>query len=63
AGNCAALDAALDRLRLKYGPDAVYFGGAFGAMQEAPMRISFTHVPDLRLEADSAGDMALYEAV
>jgi len=63
ADNRAALDTALDRLRLKYGPAAVYFGGAFGAMQEAPMRIAFTHVPDLQLEADSAGDMALYEAV
>lgn len=60
--NRAALDAALDRLRLKYGPQAVYFGGAFGAMQEAPMRIAFTHVPNLRLEADHAGDLALYEA-
>ncbi len=58
----AGLDAALDRLHLKYGPDALYFGGAWGAMQEAPMRISFTHVPDLRLEADGAGDVALYEA-
>ncbi len=56
------LDAALDRLRLKYGPEAVWFGGAWGAMQEAPMRISFTHVPNLSLEADSAGEMALYEA-
>jgi len=62
-GQQGGLDAALDRLRLKYGPDAVYFGGAWGAMQEAPMRISFTHVPDLRLEADTAGDLALYEAV
>ncbi len=59
----AGLDAALDRLRLKYGPEAIYFGGAWGAMQEAPMRISFTHVPDLRLEADTVGDLALYEAV
>lgn len=62
ASKRAALDAALDRLRLKYGPDAVYFGGAHGAMQEAPMRISFTHIPDLRLEADSPGDLTLYEA-
>ncbi len=62
AGQQSGLDAALDRLRLKYGPDAIYFGGAWGAMQEAPMRISFTHVPDLRLEADAAGDVALYEA-
>ncbi len=59
----AALDATLDWLRLKYGPQAIYFGGAFGAMQAAPMRISFTHVPNLRLEADTAGDLALYEAV
>ncbi|MCS6785590.1 MAG: DNA polymerase [Thiobacillaceae bacterium] len=59
----AGLDAALDRLRRKYGPGAVYFGGAHGALAEAPMRISFTHVPDLRLEADTAGDLALYEAV
>ncbi len=58
----AGLDAALDRLRRKYGPDAVYFGGAWGAMQEAPMRISFTHVPDPGLEDDAAGEMALYEA-
>lgn len=58
----AGLDAALDRLRLKYGPQAIYFGGAFGAMQEAPMRIAFTHVPNLRLEADTAGELALYEA-
>lgn len=63
ADNRAALDAVLDRLRLKYGPEAVYFGGAFGAMQEAPMRIAFNHVPNLRLEADSAADIALYEAV
>lgn len=63
ADNRTALDTALDRLRLKYGPEAVYFGGAFGAMQEAPMRISFTHVPNLRLEADTAGDLALYAAL
>ncbi|MCU0842605.1 MAG: DNA polymerase [Thiobacillaceae bacterium] len=62
----AGLDAALDRLRLKFGPEAVYFGGAWGAMREAPMRISFTHVPDLRLEADGTGktadEVVLYEA-
>lgn len=63
AGQRARLDAALDRLRLKYGPDAIYFGGAWGAVQEAPMRISFTHVPDLGLEADCAGEIALYEAL
>lgn len=51
------LDRALDRLKAKYGNDAVYFGGAFMATEEAPMRIAFTHVPDIGLEADAkAGD-------
>lgn len=47
------LDHALDQLKAKYGNDAVYFGGAFMATEEAPMRISFTHVPDVRLEGDA----------
>jgi len=46
------LDTALDRVRLKFGAEALYFGGAFMAREEAPMRIAFTHIPDLRLEAD-----------
>ena len=48
------LDAVLDRLHRRFGNDAVYFGGAFRAMHEAPMRISFNHIPDLGLEEDSA---------
>lgn len=47
------LDHALDQLKAKYGNNAIYFGGAFMATEAAPMRISFTHVPDVRLEADS----------
>jgi len=47
------LDHALDQLKAKYGNDAVYFGGAFMATEEAPMRIAFTHVPDVRLEGDA----------
>ncbi len=46
------LDTALDRIRVKFGAEALYFGGAFLAQEEAPMRISFTHIPDLKLEAD-----------
>ena len=46
------LDTALDRVRRKFGTEALYFGGAFMAQEEAPMRISFTHIPDLQLEAD-----------
>ncbi len=57
------LDAALDRLKARYGNGAVYFGGAFLAMEEAPMRISFTHIPNLGLEADTKRDgMALFES-
>jgi DNA polymerase-4 len=60
-----ALDAALDRVRLKFGPEALYFGSAFMAQEEAPMRISFTHIPDLKLEADGKagglGERALLE--
>jgi len=52
------LDSALDRVRLKYGPEALYFGGAFLASEQAPMRISFTHIPDLKLEADSKAGLA-----
>jgi len=39
-------------VRRKFGAEALYFGGAFMAQEEAPMRISFTHIPDLQLEAD-----------
>jgi DNA polymerase-4 len=47
------LDAAFDKVRQRFGNDALYFGGAFMAAHEAPMRISFNHVPDLELESDS----------
>jgi DNA polymerase-4 len=50
------LDQALDRLNLKYGKGTVYFGGAHGALQTAPMRIAFSHIPDLDLEADQLLD-------
>jgi DNA polymerase-4 len=44
------LDAVLDKLHQRFGHDAVYFGGAFQAIHAAPMRISFTHIPDPMLE-------------
>ena len=52
------LDGAFDRVRRKYGNDALYFGGAYLASHEAPMRISFTHIPDLVLETDGLGKSA-----
>lgn len=46
------LDEAIDRLRARYGRQVVYFGSAQDSRDAAPMRISFTHIPDLRLEQD-----------
>ena len=50
------LDTVLDRLHQRFGNDAIYFGGAFRAQHEAPMRISFNHIPDPELEEDSPAD-------
>ncbi|MBK6742295.1 MAG: DNA polymerase [Hydrogenophilales bacterium] len=47
------LDSVFDRIRRKYGNSALYFGGAFPAGAQAPMRISFTHIPDIALEGDA----------
>jgi DNA polymerase-4 len=46
------LDATMDKLRARYGRSVVYFGNVQDSRDEAPMRISFTHIPDLTLEQD-----------
>lgn len=46
------LDAALDQLRARYGRKVVYFGSVQESRDHAPMRISFTHIPDVSLEQD-----------
>jgi DNA polymerase-4 len=46
------LDAALDQLRARYGRRVVFFGSVQESRDQAPMRISFTHVPDVELEQD-----------
>lgn len=46
------LDAAIDKLRRRYGKQVVYFGAVQDARNDAAMRISFTHIPDLALESD-----------
>lgn len=48
------LDAAIDQLRARYGRQCVYFGTVHDSRESAPMRISFTHIPDLRLESEGA---------
>lgn len=46
------LDEALDKLRTRYGRKVVYFGSVQDSREAAPMRISFTHIPELELEQD-----------
>jgi len=46
------LDAVLDKLRARYGRDVVYLGVVQEARDSAPMRISFTHIPDPAVEED-----------
>jgi DNA polymerase-4 len=40
----------VDRLNARFGRNAVYLGGAHRALEAAPMRIAFTHVPDPQTE-------------
>lgn len=47
-----ALTEAMDKITGKFGRQSIYLGGAHGAMEAAPMRISFGHIPDLDVEAD-----------
>jgi DNA polymerase IV len=49
------LSKALDTINNKYGRNTIYFAGAHHALSQgaAPMRIAFTHVPDLNTEGDS----------
>ncbi len=46
------LDAALDKLRARYGRKVIYYGSVQESRDTAPMRISFTHIPDAGLEGD-----------
>jgi DNA polymerase-4 len=47
-----ALDQAVDRLNQCYGRNTVYFGGAQAALDSAPTRIAFTHVPEMEKERE-----------
>jgi DNA polymerase-4 len=44
------LNAAVDTLNKTFGKNSVYFGGAHGATDYAPMRIAFTRIPEPELE-------------
>lgn len=41
---------AVDHLNKVFGKNTVYFGGAHGATQDAPMRIAFTRIPEPEVE-------------
>ena len=41
---------AVDHLNKVFGKNSVYFGGAHGATQDAPMRIAFTRIPEPEIE-------------
>ncbi|MHB1144771.1 MAG: Y-family DNA polymerase [Thiobacillus sp.] len=46
------LNSVLDRINQRYGPNTLYFGGAHHGRGAAPMRIAFSHVPELQVESD-----------
>lgn len=50
--NSQKLNQVLDSLNLKYGKNTLYLGAAHQALNDAPMRIAFNHVPDLDVESD-----------
>lgn len=43
----------VDELNKKFGKNSVFLGGSFEALHSAPMRIAFTHIPDLETESDA----------
>lgn len=46
------LNTVLDQINQRYGPNTLYFGGAHSSRGAAPMRIAFSHVPELQVEND-----------
>ena len=50
--NHQVLNESMDKLVQKFGRQSIYIGGAHNAIEAAPMRISFGHIPDLDVEKD-----------
>ena len=48
----AGLHITLDHINQRYGSNTLYFGGAHQGLGSAPMRIAFSHVPELQVEGD-----------
>lgn len=54
-----ALNTVLDRINRRYGHNTLYFGGMHAALDAAPMRIPFSHVPDVASERDADHELWL----
>lgn len=52
----ALLNAAIDKLNRRLGKNTVYYGGAHGSLDYAPLRIAFTRIPDVALEEGETCD-------
>lgn len=49
----ARLSQAMDRINLRGGRDSIYLGASHAALDSAPTRIAFNHIPDLALPETS----------
>lgn len=48
--NNDAINTAMDQVTNRFGKQALYLGGAHGAMDNAKPKIAFSHIPDIKLE-------------
>lgn len=46
----------MDEINAKFGPQSIYTATMQEAVDSAPMRISFTKIPDIEVEADASSD-------
>jgi DNA polymerase IV len=42
----------MDAINERVGPNSVYFASMHEAREQAPMRIAFTHIPDITAESE-----------
>ena len=47
--------AAVDKINERYGSNSIYYASLHGAAESAPMRISFTSIPDILAESNKFG--------
>ena len=43
---------AMDAINESIGPNSIYFASMHEAREQAPMRIAFTHIPDITAESE-----------